>query len=172
MFLNLENSIKRTLVPSMNVNFVSLSFGVLQRYVGNISAGEFAFVSRSTPYDLTLSHKGPSVLNVCVDVAESAQSVIGSTDLNILFAQSAYINEIFKRTTSSFSLIIPYKSIYVNEEESFFDAFLRQKSVINVKPASLDEKSLEEIFNTFSLYVVKMSTISVFKLVTQLVQYS
>lgn len=143
----------------------TLSFGVLQRYVGNISVNEFALISMSSSYKFFSNFK--SRLNLYIDTVCPTTVVKSNTnvDSNILLAQSSYINEIFQNPNFlSFSLIMPFKSVYINTEEVFFDLFMREKSVVNIKPASLNERSFEAILDTFSLYITKTSQLSLLKL--------
>lgn len=139
----------------------TFSISVLQRYVGNISLSEMGFhgADRSA-FEVCNVFQG---LSLYIDDIGSYGYDSFKAGSNILFMQSRFITKLFnnKKLASNFSLILPFKSLYVEDNQPFFDIFLKQKLIANIKPAVLNEKSLSEILQTFSTFIAKDSTVFV-----------
>lgn len=154
----------KSLVKSpRNLAFSSPAFSisVLQRYVGNISLSEMGFHGECKgAFEVCNAFQG---LSLYIDDTGSHGYDSVKARSNILFMQSRFITKLFnnKSLVSNFSLILPFKSLYVEDNQSFFDIFLKQKLIANIKPAVLNEKSLSEILQTFSTFIAKDSTVFV-----------
>lgn len=154
-------------IQQTSQQYRSFTFSVLQRYVGNISLAEMGLYKTSlhSSFLQNISTR-QSGLNLYIDdlISIDQQKHNSSNDINVLFTQTIYINQMFNNSalSSNYSLILPFKSQYVEDNEYFFDIFMQQKALVSVKPNTLNEKSFSEIFKSLSTFVTKASNIFLF----------
>lgn len=154
---------KTIFLPSLNNSFF-FSISILQRYVGNISLSEMGLYGlKSNVYENSCKKPNVNKLTLSLDVIENENVKYcnrNNNTSNILFIQTTNINQILRQSHSNFrySLVLPFKPLYVEENEIFFDIFLKQKSIVNVKPTNLNEKSFSDLLRTFSTFIFRKSS--------------
>lgn len=153
-----NNLFKLNSVKDMTI-YPTFSTSVLQRYVGNISLSEMGLYNiKQNAFNKGNCFKG---LNVYIDTinTEFYKGKLANNNSNILLTQSRFVTKLLNEPElfSKFSLILPFKSLYTEEGQQFFDLFMNQKAIVNVKPSVLNEKSFSDILTTLSTFMMRDS---------------
>lgn len=142
----------------------NMLYGVVQRYVGNISITEIGLSLIYNKIQLkSFFNCNKNALNFFYDITVHSQSRISeqveieeSCSNSILFNSSITDLSLLKNQVL---LVIPFKGP-LEEEQSFLDVFLHNKISKKIIPENTLRKNLEEIFTALFLYSTYMLDIS------------
>jgi len=135
-------------------------YGVIQRYVGNISITEIglSLVYNQMLYNSYFSNK-QGVLNFFYDTTIDTQLRIYK---NLTYHNIKPNSILFNSSISDLMplkdqmmLVIPFKGLY-EEDQSFLDIFLHKKISKKILPENILRKNLEEIFTALVLYTTHL----------------
>lgn len=128
----------------------NMFYGVIQRYVGNISITEIGF-SLIFNQNLMKGHTLNFFYDITVDSQFCISEQVSAKEFNV---NSILFNSTVSELTllkNQMSLIIPFKGP-LEEDQSFLDIFLHNKISKKIIPENTLRKNLEEIFTALSLF--------------------